>query len=64
MCDYQSDCTALSYGEEDSKRYRAMQVVSTMSGNLTKTQTLTKLVKNGSTLIAPDEAKILELMSK
>ena len=49
---------------EDSKRYRAMQVVSTMSGNLTKTQTLTKLVKNGSTLIAPDEAKILALMSK
>ena len=49
---------------EDSKRYRAMQVVATMSGNLNKTQTLAKLVKDGSALFAPDESKILALMSK
>ena len=49
---------------EDSKRYRAMQVVATMSGNLNKTQTLPTLVKEGSALVAPDESKILALMSK
>jgi len=59
MCLDESNLTS-----EESKRYRAMQVVATMSGNLNKTQTLVKLVKDGSALVAPDEKKILALMSK
>ena len=48
--------------EKEKSRYRAMQVVATMGQNLSKANTLNKIISGGFDVIAPDTDKILQLM--
>lgn len=48
--------------EKEKNRYRAMQVIATMGQNLSKANTLNKIINGGFDVIAPDTDKILQLM--